>query len=137
MPGDDPATIYPYRGQEFGTWERPSLEDCVEQTYIEAIGAEGDALIYRHRRRLQDDTLGDFAIVLLVLGGGSLHQAAEIDVCHGSLHVHHYDRYGTKHPAGENLRPISTQADLDDAYDQAFELMMAQWEGWKRRWRDG
>jgi hypothetical protein len=129
---------YPYEGQGQGKWEGPPAQECEEHNYRTAVGNDGDIIHFRQRWHLLTGYLADFAIILMSPVDGLLCHVAELDICHAELHIHPCDRTGERLPdARKSIRPIDTQEDVNASYDQALELMMAEWEHYKQRWRDG
>ncbi len=129
---------YPYGGQGQGTWEAPPTEECEENNYKTTVGDEGDFFHFRQRWHLLTGDLVDFAIILMSPVDGVHCQVAELDICHAELHIHPCDRTGKRLPdARKSIRPINTQEDVYASYNEALEFMMAKWEDYKQRWRDG
>jgi hypothetical protein len=134
-PGSAHGGKYPYRGGEQGSWVRPSLEGCDENKYATAVGEEGDVIHFRHRTDPASDVIVDFAVILEAQIGTYRQNIAEIDICHGSLHIHFYDSQGQKLPAHESFRPVNTQDDVQASYDQAVDLITDNWGHYKEGWR--
>jgi hypothetical protein len=119
---------------ESGAWTPPPADEQVEETYTTVI----DGLIYKFRRNSDiADRLVDFAVVLLVRHNEREVMVAEADIRHGMLHVHYYDQSGERVGNRKDLRPVSTQEDVEDCYAAALDWFEENWEDCKRRWARG
>ncbi len=81
----------------------------------------------------------EFAVVQQTrVRGGAWRDVAAADSCHdGEVHLHRYSR-ATDARVGEpeHLCAVASLEDLADGYDQAYELVVADWLANKRRWHD-
>lgn len=67
---------------------------------------------------------------------GRWEEVARVDTAHNEVHVHRFDRDHNQ-LSREVIRPIRSFADVGEGFDEAYDLMLNQWEDNERRWRDG
>ena len=82
------------------------------------------------------DNLVDFAIMLMTGPGGEEREAARVDIRHTGLHAHWFSQEGEE-LRREEIRPITKQAEVQGAYDEALDRITGNWAEYKRRWRRG
>lgn len=127
-------TVHPQRKP---LYQPPPKEECVEETWPLAIGAEDEL---RCRWSLWRETYKvDFAIVQVVRADGGWWEIARIDCEHGDVHHHQLYRAKPKDTLGTRVRlqliPVKRGWEtVDKWYGQALTLMLDQWQESKRKW---
>jgi hypothetical protein len=119
-------------------WEPPSRDECQEeQVYDSPVGEADDILRIRLLFDLHDN-LVDFAIVVMTGPPEARREVVRADIRHTGLHVHWY-RQDDAHTQlrREEIRPVTTQPQVQDAYNEALTRVTDNWAEYKRRWRHG
>lgn len=71
-------------------------------------------------------------------GDGAKTKIARIDCCHGTIHRHQYDQNGQDVYDGRVILVIPPDdgwAIVDSGYDEAYDVMLNEWDANLRRWR--
>jgi hypothetical protein len=117
-------------------WEPPPRDECQEeQVYDSSVGEVDDILRIRILLDLHDN-LVDFAILVMTGPPGARREVARADIRHTGLHVHWFHQDGTL-LRREEIRPVTTQGQVQEAYNEALTRVTDNWAEYKRRWRHG
>jgi len=117
-------------------WTPPPRSECSIEEFPVDLSAN-DQVIYRLHSF--QGRLVDFAM---------MHQAraiftdqwldvARFDCCHSEAHLHIFRKSDQGELTRRPLRSIKSAHDVDDAYDQASDLMVDGYEEHRRRWTVG
>jgi hypothetical protein len=119
-------------------WEPPPRDECQkEQVYDSPVGEADDIDILRIRMLFDlHDNLVDFAIVVMTGPPEARREVARADIRHTGLHVHWYRQDGIE-LRREEIGPVTTQRQVQDAYNEALTRVTDNWAEYKRRWRRG
>jgi hypothetical protein len=117
-------------------WEPPSDEPVREELYSIAISPV-DRVVVRMTRRELTDEMVSFAVIQQTNQRTDWVNVAAVDTRHGTLHVHWYARTtGERTGATEHVKNLTSEAEVNGAYDLAYELILEKWEQNKARWHN-
>ncbi len=123
-------------------WRPPPPEECEPETTITLTPSGADEGSERIKVRLVSHSLTDlpaeFAVIQQTRRAGAWRDVVAADSCHdGEVHLHRYSR-ATDDRVGdpEQLCEVSFLQDLARGYDQAYDVVVVNWLGNKRRWHD-
>ncbi len=112
-------------------WQPPDPEECEEASYPVDLVQGRDR--YHVRQLMHRGRLVDFAFAQDRRHGESWRKVARIDCAHGTVHLHLFNQAGQEILL-RHLRSISNQADVEEGYDQAADIIEQGWEEHVRRW---
>ncbi len=115
-------------------WSHQPDEHDEELTYQNVL-AEDSVLYVRHV--YQRGRVVDFGLTQMTRLGNRWVSVARADSCHGTVHLHRYNRAGDQIGEPKVLREVFTQQDLEEGYDLADAILDDEWVENLRRWRDG
>lgn len=130
VPGPSPA------------WSPPPADECepAEQYTITPPGGveSEDRVKLRLITHTQSSMTAEFAVVQQTYRNSAWRDVAAADSCHdGEVHLHRYSRSADARVGEpEHLCAVSSLEDLAGGYDQAYEVVVADWQANKRRWHD-
>lgn len=121
-------------------WKRPPEEECDTHSYtlpLPRSSPDSERLKMRLIRDRFSWDLVEFAIVYQTNVGGQWFDVIEIDSCHDvDVHLHRYARStGERVGDPEQMRPITTLAEVQDGYGLAIAHIEESWEAHRERWQ--
>ena len=121
---------------EVHLWEPSPGEPVSEDVYSIVLSAE-DRVVVRMTRLELNDQLISFAVIQQVGHYGKWDNVAAVDTRHGTLHCHWYSRVtGARTGTIDHIKNLTSEADIDDAYDVAYGLILEKWKQNKVRWHN-
>ena len=121
-------------------YELPDPSEC--EDFDDRIVLEAGHELQVRFRLWKGRLVVEFAIMQYVRHNGQWIEAARIDTCHGSVHVHQMhksrltDRQGQRREL-QAIPPHNGWTVVDQWYDRALTLMKNEWTDNLRRWRRG
>jgi hypothetical protein len=91
------------------------------------------------RQRIYRGKIVDFAVQQIMLMEDDVWvEVARIDCCRGTVHRHQFNRDGVDVWDHRVIREIPERGwdVVNQSYDQAYDVMVAEWEENVRRWED-
>lgn len=124
-------------------WSPPPPEECEPSvTYtLPPPGADEsrERIKLRTVTHAETQMFAEFAVIQQTRFRGRWRDVAAADSCHGDeVHLHRYSRSADNRVGdAEHICPVSSLDDLQDGYNQAYDLVVANWSENRRRWHDG
>lgn len=123
-------------------WIKPPPEECDEDPAwtIAPTGADPGQCRIKIRivSHTQTHAIVEFALVLQVFDRGKWRDVASVDSCHDvDVHLHRYAR-STDDRIGEPevLTLVTCEADVQDGYNVAYDMLEGSWAEHQARWHD-
>jgi hypothetical protein len=119
-----------------GVWQPPPEEERQDsQVYDNPLSDPDDILRIRLTFDLHDN-LVDFAVMIMTGPPGAELEIARADIRHTGLHVHWFYQDGSE-LRREEIRPVTKQAEVQGAYNEALDVLTERCAEYKRRWHRG